>query len=74
MLGLLLRGIFDGRGLIRAFPGERGQGLVEYALIIFGIALVVIASLAALSGTLEGFFCTVATAFGAECAQAGDPG
>jgi pilus assembly protein Flp/PilA len=37
-------------------PREEGQGLVEYALIIVLIAIVVIAALTALGGTVQDVF------------------
>lgn len=37
-------------------PKEKGQGLVEYALILVLIAIVVIAALSALGPTISGIF------------------
>lgn len=42
--------------LKRFFKDESGQGMVEYALIIALIAIVVIATLTALSGGIKGVF------------------
>jgi pilus assembly protein Flp/PilA len=42
---------------------ERGQGLVEYALIILLVALVVLGGLAALGEDIEGMFETVLDSF-----------
>lgn len=43
---------------------KKGQGLVEYGLIIGLVAVVVIASLALLGGKLKEFFNTILTALG----------
>lgn len=53
-----------GRGLpkpLRAGPNddERGQTLVEYALLLFFIAIVVIAALVVLGPTISGIFQSV---------------
>ena len=45
-------------------PREEGQGLVEYALIIVLIAIVVIAALTALGGTVNSVFETITGALG----------
>lgn len=42
---------------------EEGQGLVEYALIIFFISIVLIVVLGLLGTTLGGVFSSVVTAF-----------
>jgi pilus assembly protein Flp/PilA len=42
---------------------ERGQGLVEYALIILLVAIVVIGALVALGADIEGMINRVADAF-----------
>jgi pilus assembly protein Flp/PilA len=46
-------------------PQEKGQGMVEYALIIVLIAIVVIAVLTLLGGQIRTVFQTIATALGA---------
>jgi pilus assembly protein Flp/PilA len=46
-------------------PREEGQGLVEYALIIVLIAIVVIAALTALGGTINSVFEQIQGALGA---------
>ena len=43
----------------RPFRGEKGQGLVEYALILVLVALVVIAALVLLGGRVSGVFGTI---------------
>lgn len=45
-------------------PREEGQGLVEYALIIVLVAIVVIAALTALGGTVQTVFETITSALG----------
>jgi len=45
--------------LRRFFAREKGQGLVEYALILFLIAIVVIATLALLGPRIKGIFGSV---------------
>ena len=45
---------------------EKGQGLVEYALILVLIAIVVIAAMQALGTTVDGTFTSVDTALGGE--------
>ena len=49
--------------LERARDDERGQGLVEYALIIMLVALVVIGGLAALGADIAGLVTRVTDAF-----------
>ena len=49
--------------LERARDDERGQGLVEYALITMLVALVVFGSLAALGADLEGLVQSVIDVF-----------
>ena len=44
--------------------GERGQGMVEYALILVLIAVVVIAVLIVLGNQVQNVFCNVAGAIG----------
>lgn len=44
---------------------EKGQGLVEYALIIALIAIVLVASLQAVEGGIAGVFSKIVTALGA---------
>ena len=41
---------------------ERGQGLVEYALILVLVAVVVIAALTLLGDTIDGLFSDLSTA------------
>jgi pilus assembly protein Flp/PilA len=45
--------------LITALKSEKGQGLVEYALLLVLIAIVVIAMLRALGGTTCNVFTTI---------------
>jgi pilus assembly protein Flp/PilA len=56
-------------GLIRRFVGrlmrsERGQGMVEYALILVLIAVVVIAVLIVLGNQVQNVFCNISGAMG----------
>ena len=46
-------------------PKEKGQGMVEYALIIVLIAIVVIAVLTLLGGQIQSVFSRIAAALGA---------
>lgn len=39
--------------------GQRGQGMVEYALILVLVAVVVIVALTALGGQIQGVFHTI---------------
>jgi pilus assembly protein Flp/PilA len=60
----------DTAGLIRRilerfFLTERGQGMVEYALILVLIAVVVIVVLVVLGNQVANVFCNIAGAFGA---------
>jgi Flp pilus assembly pilin Flp len=70
MIGLLFRGVLEGRRLLNAHLGERGQGLVEYALILFLISVTVIIALGLVSGALDGVLRSVACTLGdaAACA------
>ncbi|MCU0463814.1 MAG: Flp family type IVb pilin [Anaerolineae bacterium] len=43
-------------------PREKGQGLIEYALILVLVAIVVIAILTALGGQVDAAFSTVNSA------------
>ncbi|MCU0501854.1 MAG: Flp family type IVb pilin [Anaerolineae bacterium] len=43
---------------------EEGQGLVEYALIIFLVSIAVIATLGILGGQIDGVFGQIVTALG----------
>lgn len=58
------------RGLAARRCGERGQGLVEYAMILVMVAVVAVGALVILGQTVgEGWYrdiyCDVTTAFGA---------
>ena len=44
---------------IKSDNKQRGQGLVEYALIIFLVALAVVALLKTLGGTIGGVFTSI---------------
>jgi len=60
----------DTAGLIRRilerfFLTERGQGMVEYALILVLIAVVVIAVLVVLGNQVANVFCNISGAVGA---------
>lgn len=46
------------------FHREEGQGLVEYALIIFLIAILLIAALTLLGGSIGNIFSSIATTVG----------
>lgn len=50
--------------LRRFFSREKGQGLVEYALILFLIAVVVIAVLTLVGGKVKDTFQSVADSLG----------
>lgn len=52
------------------FKSEKGQGMVEYGLIIGLVAIVLIAALTAIGGTggLGGIFGKIATELGAKAA------
>jgi pilus assembly protein Flp/PilA len=59
----------DTAGLIRRilerfFLTERGQGMVEYALILVLIAVVVIVVLVVLGNQVANVFCNISGAFG----------
>jgi pilus assembly protein Flp/PilA len=59
----------DSAALIRRLVGwlrrsERGQGMVEYALILVLIAVVVIAILIVLGNQVQNVFCNVSGAIG----------
>jgi pilus assembly protein Flp/PilA len=43
-------------------PKEKGQGLVEYALILVSVAIVVVAKLALLGPAIGNVFSTIMTA------------
>jgi len=43
---------------------EKGQDLVEYALIIALVSIVIVAALSALEGGIEGVFTRIVQAFG----------
>ena len=44
---------------ILPLPEERGQGLLEYALILSLVAVLVIAALAVLGSSIEGVYCEI---------------
>jgi Flp pilus assembly pilin Flp len=46
-----------------AHPAKRGQGLVEYALIILFVAIAIIASLTLFGQSLRGYYGTISTVF-----------
>jgi pilus assembly protein Flp/PilA len=52
------------RHVKRLLHGERGQGMVEYALILVLIAVVVIAVLIILGNQVVNVFCNVSGAIG----------
>lgn len=47
--------------LFAALRSERGQGMVEYALIIALVAIVLVTALSALGGGIGGIFNTITT-------------
>jgi pilus assembly protein Flp/PilA len=47
--------------------GEKGQGLVEYALILVLVAMVCIIILAVLGPALSGVYCNITITFGGTC-------
>jgi pilus assembly protein Flp/PilA len=49
----------------RATLGQRGQGMVEYALILVLVAIVVIAGLTALGTAINGKFTQIVSSLGA---------
>ena len=52
------------RLLVDRFRSERGQGMVEYALILVLIAVVVIAVLIVLGNQVANVFCNISGAIG----------
>ena len=52
------------RQVERLIRGERGQGMVEYALILVLIAVVVIAVLIVLGNQVQNVFCNISGAMG----------
>ncbi len=52
------------RSLCRFCRGERGQGMVEYALILVLIAVVVIVVLIVLGNQVQNVFCNISGALG----------
>ena len=59
-LGLVLRYFFIERNCVMLFaPKERGQGLVEYAIILAFVALVVIAVVRLLGPEIGNTFSTI---------------
>ena len=52
------------RAVERLIRSERGQGMVEYALILVLIAVVVIAVLIVLGNQIQNAFCNVSGAMG----------
>jgi len=52
------------RRLERLMAGERGQGMVEYALILVLIAVVVIVVLIVLGNQIQNAFCNISGAIG----------
>lgn len=55
----LIRGFLE-----RFFLTERGQGMIEYALILVLIAVIVIAVLMVLGNQVQNVFCNIAGAMG----------
>ena len=53
--------------LDRTRAGEEGQGLVEYALILFFVSIVAIAGLTVLGVEVNDLFCTIADSIGDAC-------
>jgi pilus assembly protein Flp/PilA len=56
---VLIRRLVDG-----SLRNERGQGMVEYALILVLIAVVVIAILIVLGNQVQNVFCNISGAIG----------
>ncbi|HET9848296.1 MAG TPA: Flp family type IVb pilin [Candidatus Dormibacteraeota bacterium] len=56
---VLIRALID-----RLFRSQRGQGMVEYALILVLIAVVVIVVLIALGNQVQNVFCNITSAIG----------
>ena len=52
------------RKLVDLIAGERGQGMVEYALILVLIAVVVIVVLIILGNQVQNVFCNISGALG----------
>jgi pilus assembly protein Flp/PilA len=52
------------RAIERLIRSERGQGMVEYALILVLIAVVVIAVLIGLGNQIQNAFCNISGAMG----------
>lgn len=50
--------------LLSMLKNQKGQGMVEYGLIIGLIAIVVIGALVAMSGSLDGIFNRITTQLG----------
>jgi pilus assembly protein Flp/PilA len=53
------------RRVVDALPAERGQGMVEYALILVLIAVVVIVVLIVLGNQVQNVFCNISGGLGA---------
>jgi Flp pilus assembly pilin Flp len=51
------------RGIAELSAPRKGQGLVEYALIIALVSVLLVGSLAALRGGIEGVFTSIVNAF-----------
>jgi Flp pilus assembly pilin Flp len=50
--------------LVQRVRGEEGQTFLEYALVIGGISIVLLAAFAGLSGALSGYVDDITTALG----------
>lgn len=61
-LALAIAGTFISGGLMQYIPLERGQGLVEYALILVLVAVVVIVILALLGPAIGNIFSNIIAA------------
>jgi pilus assembly protein Flp/PilA len=53
------------RRVVDVLPAERGQGMVEYALILVLIAVVVIVVLIVLGNQVQNVFCNISGGLGA---------
>jgi Flp pilus assembly pilin Flp len=61
---LMMQKYHEVNNWVESFKHEEGQTLAEYALLLALIAILIIAALAALRGSLEGIFTRITAALG----------